>query len=222
MLENFKWGSQDSETQNYCINEILENNTYSKIFNVDQGDIVVDLGGSNGIFSYSILNRKPMFIYVLEAISDQVKLIDENLGEYPHLSIHGALSEKKTIKEIRWGSYVDYNIPTFSFEEFIHGFNIPKIDFFKVDIEGGEYDIFKKEHIDYLLSIPKIVCEFHLHRDESLNNCKFRYFRDNILPNFSNFHVFSLDGVDIKWDLWNEHFLEYYSEVIFHFDNRTH
>jgi FkbM family methyltransferase len=220
MLENFKWGDQDIETQNYCINEIFETKTYSKIFNVEEGDIVVDLGGSNGIFSYSILEHKPSFIYVLEAISEQVKLIDENLSNYPHLTIHGALSEKKIIKQIAWGSYIDYNVPTFSFEELINEFNVPKIDFLKIDVEGGEYDIFKTEYIDYLLSIPKIVCEFHLHRNSESRNCQFRYFRDNILPLFPNYHVFSLDAVDIKWDIWNEHFLEYYDEVIFHFDNR--
>jgi len=29
-----------------------------------------------------------------------------------------------------------------------------------------------------------------------------------------------VDGVDIKWDLWNEHFLDYYCEVIIYIDNR--
>lgn len=50
-------------------------------------------------------------------------------------------------------------------------------------------------------------------------NDNFRNFRDNILPNFKNYEVSSLDGVDIKWDLWNEHFLEYYNEVIIYIDN---
>jgi hypothetical protein len=26
--------------------------------------------------------------------------------------------------------------------------------------------------------------------------------------------------VDIKWDLWNDHFIEYYNEVIVYIDNR--
>jgi hypothetical protein len=49
---------------------------------------------------------------------------------------------------------------------------------------------------------------------------KFRNFRDNILPHFKNYKIFSIDGVDIGWDLWNEHFIEYYTEVIIHIDNR--
>jgi hypothetical protein len=50
--------------------------------------------------------------------------------------------------------------------------------------------------------------------DDSFHKCKFRWFRDNIFPQFDNIQVFSVDGVDIKWDLWNDHFIEYYNEVI--------
>ena len=49
---------------------------------------------------------------------------------------------------------------------------------------------------------------------------KFRYFRDYLLNNFNNFEVYSIDGVDIKWNLYNEHFLDYYNGVIIYVDNR--
>jgi hypothetical protein len=29
-----------------------------------------------------------------------------------------------------------------------------------------------------------------------------------------------VDGVNIKWDLWNDHFIEYYNEIIIYIDNR--
>jgi hypothetical protein len=32
--------------------------------------------------------------------------------------------------------------------------------------------------------------------------------------------IFSVDVIDIKWNLWNEHFIEYYNEVIIYIDNR--
>ena len=48
----------------------------------------------------------------------------------------------------------------------------------------------------------------------------FKNFRDNILTQFDKYEVFSVDGVDIKWDLWNDHFIEYYCEVILYIDNR--
>ena len=42
----------------------------------------------------------------------------------------------------------------------------------------------------------------------------------NILPNFNNYEVLACDGVDIKWDLWNEQFIEYYRQIIIYIDNR--
>jgi cytochrome c peroxidase len=36
----------------------------------------------------------------------------------------------------------------------------------------------------------------------------------------NHIEVFSVDGVNIKWDLWNEHFLEYYYQVLIYIDNR--
>lgn len=221
MIENFNWGNMDQRTIEFSINEIYNVKAYSKIFDVEEGDIVVDLGGSTGIFSFSVLDKKPSFIYVVEPISDQIDLIEKNLGSYPHKCVRGVITEKKKVDPIVWGSFYEENIPTFYFEEFLEHCSIDKIDFLKIDIEGEEYDIFKEEHINFLKGIPKIVGEFHLIKNSELHNCKFRYFRDNILQHFPNFHVYSIDGVDIKWDLWNEHFLDYYKEVIFHFDNRS-
>jgi hypothetical protein len=37
--------------------------------------------------------------------------------------------------------------------------------------------------------------------------------------NFEKYEVSSVDGHDIKWDLFNQHFLDYYTEVIVYIDN---
>jgi hypothetical protein len=66
--------------------------------------------------------------------------------------------------------------------------------------------------------VKKISGEWHLTNFELKN--KFRIFRDFYLKEFDNFEVFSIDGINIKWDLWNEHFIEYYGEVIIYIDNR--
>jgi hypothetical protein len=132
--------------------------------------------------------------------------------------IQGAITDKKKI-EISWDEMTE-SVPTFSFREFLDEQGINKIDFLKCDCEGGEYDVFQQSNIEFLKTIPKIVTEFHLNNDSNYHECKFRWFRDNILTQFDNIQVFSVDGVDIKWDLWNDHFIEYYSEVIIYIDNR--
>ena len=67
-----------------------------------------------------------------------------------------------------------------------------------------------------LKNVRKISGEWHLKGDFKE---RFRYFRDKILPNFKDYEVFSLDGVDIKWDLQNEHFINYYTEVMIYIKN---
>ena len=39
------------------------------------------------------------------------------------------------------------------------------------------------------------------------------------LKEFSNYEVYSVNGVNIKWDLWNEHFIEYYEHIIIYINN---
>jgi hypothetical protein len=108
---------------------------------------------------------------------------------------------------------------TITFEKFINLYNIGIVDFIKTDCEGGEYDIFTQDNLDFLTkNVKKIVGEWHLRTPELKE--KFRNFRDNILPHFKNYKILSIDGFDIQWDLWNDHFIEYYTEVIVHIDNR--
>ena len=61
-----------------------------------------------------------------------------------------------------------------------------------------------------------LVAEFHLGNNDFKN--KFRDFRNTAINRFKNYNIYSLDGVDIKWDLYNDHFLQYYTEVIIHIE----
>ena len=91
----------------------------------------------------------------------------------------------------------------------------------KVDCEGGEFDIFTQENLEWIKNnVKKITGEWHirLHNHDYVE--KFRFFRDVFLKEFPNHEVYSIDNVNIKWDLWNEHFLEHYKQVIIHIDNR--
>jgi FkbM family methyltransferase len=217
-VNNFNWGDTSEYFKNQNIKEIFEGNDYERFFKVNENDIVVDLGASVGPFTYSILNKKPKHCFVVEPLSNHIKTIKTNLKASNITVIQAAITDKKKIK-IEWDGMIE-EVPTLSFQELKEIYKISHIDFLKVDCEGGEYDVFSKENIEFLKKIPKIVTEFHLWKNDSLNNYRFRYFRDNILPNFPQFEVYSVDGVDIKWDLYNEHFLEYYNEVLIYINNK--
>jgi autotransporter strand-loop-strand O-heptosyltransferase len=217
-LDGFDWVGKTNWYSEAAIKEIEDHNIYDRCFIVEEGDIVVDLGASLGPFTYSILPNNPKQCFVVEPLSYQIEVLKRNVGKDNVKIIQGAITDKKRI-EITWDG-ISESVPTFTFREFLDENNISKIDFLKCDCEGGEYDVFQKSNIEFLKTIPKIVVEFHLRNDENFHQCKFRWFRDNILQMFDNFEVYSIDGVNIKWDLWNEHFIEYYNEVIFYFDNR--
>ena len=213
----FDWGKKSEWYVSQATQEIFEYNIYERLFEVEEGDIVVDLGASLGPFTYSILPKNPKQCFVVEPLSYHIDILNKNVGQENVKIIQGAISDKKKL-EITWDNITETS-PTFTFKEFLDDNNINKIDFLKCDCEGGEYDVFSKSNIEFLKTIPKIVVEFHLRNDENFHQCKFRWFRDNILNMFENFEVYSLDGVNIKWDLYNEHFIEYYNEVIFYFKN---
>ena len=98
--------------------------------------------------------------------------------------------------------------------------NLDRIDFIKTDCEGGEYSLFTEANMPFLLNnVRSIVGEFHLSHIYPEYKVEFRYFRDKYLKQFPNYEVYSIDGVNIKWDLWNDHFIEYYDQVIVHINN---
>jgi hypothetical protein len=215
---SFDWGKKSDWYVDAAIKEIFDDNTYERFFEVEEGDIVVDLGASLGPFTYKILPKNPKQCYVVEPLSYQIDVLHKNVGRDNVKIIQGAITDKKKI-EISW-DHITESVPTFTFKEFLDENNIKHIDFLKCDCEGGEYDVFQQSNIEFLKTIPKIVTEFHMRNDSNFHKCKFRWFRDNIFPQFDNIQIYSVDGVDIKWDLWNEHFLEWYDEIIVYMDNR--
>jgi hypothetical protein len=196
---------------------------YEKFFEVEQDDIVVDIGAFYGTFTYSILDKKPKHCWCLEPIEKNFKILKNNLMGHPVSFIRGAISDKANLT-LKWDDNQSY-APGLNFKKFITDNCIDNIDFLKVDCEGGEYLIFTEENIKFLKNnVKKIAGEFHLDGAEFDNNERskdfFRNFRDNILVQFKNYHIYSYDYVDITWDLFNEHFLEYYKEVYVYIDNR--
>ena len=105
------------------------------------------------------------------------------------------------------------------FKPFLKKIILKKIDFLKTDCEGGEYDVFTIDNLCWLKKNLKVVVgEWHLSTPELKQ--KFRVFRDVFLRVFPHHEVHAVCGTNIKWDLWNEHFIEYYKEILIYIDNR--
>lgn len=224
-IDNFNWGKTNQWYRDFIGNEIFNERIYEKFFSVEEGDVVFDAGASIGIFGYSILNKKPSVIYCLEPSSDGMDTCKINIPDevgvflnYGISNIDGNINLPDVYEDGKTISGDIFKVSKFS--TIVKENGIKKIDFLKTDCEGGEYDIFNIENLIWLKqNMSKAVGEWHLQTPEEKQ--KFREFRDVFLRVFPNHEIFSVDGVNIKWDLWNEHFIEYYSQVIIHIDNRN-
>lgn len=216
-FENFDWGNSSNWFIETMISEHNQLNIYQKFFEVEQNDIVMDIGASVGDFIWSIKDKKPKHCWVVEPTKNYQKTLLNNLMGLPVSFVNVAVSHYKDIL-INWdGKITKPRVVTF--KELIEETSLEKIDFLKIDCEGGEYDIFSFENINFLKkNVKKIVVEFHL--STPILKGYFINFRNNILPEFSNFKIMSVDNVDILWDLQNEHFIKYYNEVLIYIDNR--
>jgi FkbM family methyltransferase len=227
-LDNFDWGwmEGDSESSKYhksqIIEEIFTQNAYERFFEVEEGDIVFDFGSSVGPFTYSILNKNPKQVYCIEPSHQEIETLTKNVKDGPVRIINKGISDVEGYFELNLFGVEDgmKMAQTTTFDNIREEFNITKIDFIKTDCEGGEYSVFNNKNIFWIKeNVRKIVGEWHLSGEEEKQ--KFRIFRDTYLRLFPNIEVFSVDGVDIKWDLWNEHFINYYEQIIVYIDNRN-
>lgn len=224
--ENFNWGESTQWFKEFIGNEIFNEKIYEKVLPVEDNDVVFDAGSSIGIFGYSILDKKPSKIYCIEPSFEEIEISKTNIPKEIGVFLNHGISnidgevELKDVYENGVHKSENKTFKVLKFSSIIKEHNIKKIDFLKTDCEGGEYDIFNIENLIWLKqNISKAVGEWHLHTLEEKQ--KFREFRDVFLRVFPNHEIYSIDGIDIKWDLWNEHFIEYYSQVIIHIDNRN-
>lgn len=227
----FDWGEFNSELKDSLKKEIGREKIYEKFFRVSRLDVVVDIGASVGPFVYSILDKLPKEIYCIEPSKTLLPSLINNTSKVPQDTkityINKAISQgdfevrvfSKDNKNI-YGKNYDYNEITFS--EFIKEYNIKKIDFLKLDCEGGEYSVFNDENIDWILeNVDKVAAEFHL----TYPGCqeKFRNFRDKYLQRFNNYYVISNGHQNIhtgfqldltKWIFDDRFFDTYYGELM--------
>ena len=238
-LSSFDWGwmnepsgrtlSSGNITKDYSqwhkdaiTQEIFQDKMYEKFFEVEEGDLVVDFGASIGPFTYSILDKKPKHVYCFEPSPVEWDTLSNNTKNGPVTIIKKAIFNREGLSQFDlFGITEDHsNIALCTtFTKFLEEYNINQIDFIKTDCEGGEYAVFNQENLPWIKqNVKKVVGEWHLCTPEEKAN--FRAFRDLYLKEFPNHHIFSVDGANIKWDLWNEHFIEYYCQVLVYIDNR--
>jgi hypothetical protein len=222
-LENFIWepkcynGFQETVTK-----EIFQDKIYERFFEVEEGDIVFDIGASLGPFTFSILDRNPKHVFCFEPSFEEFKTLAMNTRHGNVTHINKGISDKIGKFDFKFVFENSNNDVLYSttFQKVIEDYNIQKIDFLKTDCETGEYDIFTVENLFWIKNnVRKIVGEWHL--GEPWMKSKFTVFRDLYLRVFPNFKIISFDGIDITSQIWNDNFIPYYNEIMIYIDNRN-
>ena len=227
--KKFSWDGVTDETtggsgvvrDEFLANEIFTLDCYEQIYPVKEGDVVLDLGASIGPFTWKVMDRASK-VYTVEPMIDLIPTIKKNTDGFPVTIINKILSHNNGEIEFTDGCINTFEpkmVRTFDFKTLLKENNIDKIDFIKTDCEGGEYALINDVNLPWIKeNVRNIVGEWHLSVGDVDLKADFRYFRDKFLPQFKNYEVYSIDNHNIKWDLYNEHFMEYYKQILIHIE----
>lgn len=145
----------DTETKakNYYISLLIEQDAMSphryisSKYEVDEGDVVVDVGAAEGIFSLDVIDKAEK-IYIFEPDSDWVEALQHTFSAY---------NNKVEIIQKCVSNYCDET--TVTIDKAISG----EIDYLKMDIEGEEFYALCGAERTFSNSnrVKCVVCSYH-------------------------------------------------------------
>ena len=201
--QNFNWSTLTYEDIVTIEREVVHEKVYRFWKDVKENDIVLDIGASVGAYAISILDQKPKKVYCVEPSENLLKVLSENCSEKitsysenPLVYMNYGIVENEDDQINIFGGVKNF-IPI-TFKNLIEKYSIGRVNYMKVDCEGGEYAIFKDENMGFLKNnVDFIAMEMHL----NYSGCreKFKNFRDRYLTQFKNYKVMSCTRQNISW-----------------------
>lgn len=161
---------------NDVIREHFHDRQYRNIVDVEEGDVVVDIGFNYGIFSLGALHKGASKIYGFEPNRNIFEKIVDIYPETDKVEIFNLAVSDKNEKIIFNEGYNtlsssinlqvpdyhrSYNVDCVNFYDFIVENQIDKIDFLKVDCEGAEYSIIQSIPDEFFSKIKRLHIEYH-------------------------------------------------------------
>jgi len=190
---------------------------------IREGDVVVDIGSCIGFFTCHAIDMGASKIYSVEPNKENLKTLMYNVSDYiidtkdteKVIPIHAAIGlSEASSNHVFGGKGRDpiYHTRTAnssdeytrkSFKQFIKENSIDYIDFLKIDCEGGEYEIFTEENINFLKNnVSHMAVEFHMDMTPGDNNhTNWKYVRDKLLPRFNQVRWMSDED---QFDAYND------------------
>lgn len=163
-----------------AVHEIYVQQVYTNVLGIEKGDLVVDIGATNGDFSIFAAKKTPQKVIACEPCPENIRLLKLNIK---HNYIKNIIVEDSAIGDgqrrrkiflsntseqhsfykrdinIKWKK--ESYVKTLSLVDLFNKYQLKQIGFLKIDCEGAEGEIFKSTPISYLKRINKISLEFH-------------------------------------------------------------
>ncbi len=173
------------------IKEIWDNLFYERDYHIAEGDIVIDLGANQGIFSLFAAHRGA-FVYAVEpgklnydllcanikrnklsdrvtpfqcAVSKEDGFISLFIPEFEDLSSSGLITASlpllNVLKEYKRPKIKKTKVKALTLKRFLNKINSPRISLLKIDTEGSELNILSGADSHDLEGVDRIVMETH-------------------------------------------------------------
>jgi len=183
---------ESSETLHHLQRETCDNDEYKiKDIELNDGDVIVDIGANVGIVSIYLAKRFPnAIIYAYEAhpntyenLIKNIKINNvKNIVAY-NLAVYSKDNETLdiTLDIINTGSsscfknvegQIKETIPTISLDTIITNNNISNIRYLKIDCEGAEFDILEGSKLIHEIEVQDIGIEIHSFMKSHSKNVK--------------------------------------------------
>lgn len=186
---------------------------------IEKGDVVLDIGANIGVFAHRAEMRGASKVYCFEPMTPTFECLLKNKG--PKTFVYkNAVGSKNTFMDFKIhtdfshiGGASFHEEPTTGkniiFEEKALMVNIndvfttigEKVDFFKLDIEGGEIELLNEITDENLSSVRCLSAEFH-EINEDFNEFQRQFWDRALSLGFNGFCLYHGDGKLRTLSLW--------------------
>tara|TARA_Y100001958_G_C21248485_1_gene581307 strand:- start:7633 stop:8349 length:717 start_codon:yes stop_codon:yes gene_type:complete len=237
MHNDFNWGEMIDWSKELT-QEMQTERVYHAHREIQLGDVVLDIGANVGAFAEATMAglSKPLAnpsynttkIYCIEPYAPHFKCLTENMAKWGDRvqcsKIALAETREVTVDTCTNPKTDSTRVLDFqsnagiTFQQYVETMNIDKINFMKMDVEGYEYQIITPDNYKYVYSkVDHIAAEYHTFTKQQ--KADFARFREGVLKHTPNFQIIAVNGVDITWDLYNQHFLDFYNQFYIYINN---
>ena len=173
---NLKLKIRTNSTDIMTLTNIWLVQEYDKKFQINENDIIIDIGAHIGLFSlFASQYCKNGKIFSYEPIKENFELLLENIklnkieNVHPHNSAVSKLNEKikifynddQSAHSMFLESDKNTTVDSISLQRIFDENKIESCNFLKIDCEGAEYEIIDSLPIEYFKKIEKMVIEYH-------------------------------------------------------------